>query len=350
MLFRYPPLRPARPLLALAAGLALVGQIACLRTAIGGGKLDDGVVIAERADVFNSTALVNSKIGQLQKGDRVAIYHQSEVNGLEWAKVQKEGDGKVGWVEARHLVPRKLLDACLALDQEFAAVQPQIGGRLKRETRLRIQPRRDSAVITTLKGGTEFDILLRRRVERRAVVTDESENPSADETDVKYDAWYLARFPESAIYRIGWLYGGSVEIVEPPAIAGIVGGGRRMVGAIPFGVTLDKSGTALKNYFILDKQIFSNDPIADFDRIYVVRLDPKSGNYTSAYYELPIRGVYPVGYRNDSDTEATFTVPLMDKSGNVTQVEYRAELINSVWTVKKGKLPASSEPPRRERR
>ncbi len=344
------PRRPTQPLLALAACLALIGQIACLKTAIGGGKLDDGVVIAERADVFNSTALVTSKIGQLQKGDKVAIYHQAEVNGLEWAKVQKEGDSKVGWVEARHIVPRQLLDACLALDQEFAAVQPQIGGRLKRETRLRLQPRRDSAVITVLKGGTEFDILLRRRTERRAAITDESENPTTDEADVKYDSWYLARFPEGSIYRVGWLYGGSVEIVEPPAIAGIIGSGRRMVGAIPFGTTLDKSGAALRNYFILDKQIFSNDPIADFDRIYVVRLDPKSGNYTSAYYELSVRGAYPVSYRNDSDTEAAFAVPLMDKSGAVAQVEYTAALVNNVWTVRKGKLPAALEPPRRERR
>ncbi|MCS7079696.1 MAG: SH3 domain-containing protein [Chloracidobacterium sp.] len=334
-------------LFALAALLALTGQAACLKTAGGGDKLDDGVVITERVDMFNSTALVNSKIGQLRKGDKVAIYHQAEVNGVEWAKVQKEGESKVGWIEARHIVLQRLLDACRALEQENIAVQPQIGGRLKRETRLRVQPSRDSEVITVLKSGTEFDILKRRRVEQRIPVTDESERPGADENDVKYDTWYLVRFPENSIYRIGWLYGGSVELIEPPAIAGIIGGGRRIAGAIPFGTTLDKNGIALKNYFILDKQIFSNDPVADFDRIYVVRLDPKTGNYTSAYYESPVRGLYPVAYQNDSDTEARFFVPLMDKNGNVTQVEYTAGLVNNVWVVRKGKLPPPAVPNRR---
>lgn len=336
----------------LAALVILVSQMACLKTAIGGSKLDDGVVISERVDMFNSTALVNSKVGQLEKGDDVAIYHQAEVNGLEWLKVQRLKDAKVGWVEARHVVSRKLLDACRALDEQSAHIQPQIGGRLKRETRLRAQPSRDSDVITILKGGTEFDILKRQRVERRTAGTDESESPNTntDEPDVKYDTWYLARFPEGSIYRIGWLYGGSVEIVEPPAIAGIIGSGRRMVGAIPFGTTLDKSGMALKNYFILDKQIFSRDPTIDFDRIYVVRIDQKSGNYTAAYYELSVRGVYPVTYQNDSDTVATFKVPLLDKSGNLSQVEYTAGLVNNVWTVTKGKLPSPTETPRRGRR
>ncbi|QUV84823.1 SH3 domain-containing protein [Chloracidobacterium aggregatum] len=344
------PRHPGYTFLALVSLLVFAVQPACFKIATGGSKLDDGVVISERAEVFNSTALVNSKVGQLQKGDKLAIYHQAEVNGVEWLKVQKEGESKVGWVESRHVVSRKLLDACLALDQEYANVQPQIGGRLKRETRLRVQPRRDADVITVLKSGTEFDVLKRQRVERRAAVTDETEKPGADETDVKYDSWYLVRFPEGSIYRIGWLYGGSVELIEPPAIAGIIGSGRRMVGAIPFGVTLDKSGTALKNYFILDKQIFSNDPVADFDRIYVVRLDARSGNYTSAYYELPVRGIYPVAYQNDSDTEARFMVTLLDKSGNPTQVEYTAGLVNNVWTVRKGKLPAPAPPSRQGKR
>ncbi|MGQ9898067.1 MAG: SH3 domain-containing protein [Acidobacteriota bacterium] len=335
MPFRYLSWHPAHLVYALMALLIFTGQLACSKSS----KLDDGVVISDRAEMFSSTALVNSKVGQLQKGDTLAIYHRAEVNGVEWLKVQKEGESKVGWVEARHVVSRKLLDACLALDREYANVQPQITGRLKRETRLRVQPRRDADVITVLKSGTEFDVLKRQRVERRVVSADETAPTNTDETDVKYDSWYLVRFPEASIYRIGWLYGGSVELIEPPAIAGIIGSGRRMVGVIPFGVTLDKSGTALSNYFILDKQIFSQDPVADFDRIYVVCLDVKSGNYRSAYYELPVRGVYPVTYQNDSHTEASFVVTLFDKSGNPTQVEYKAELVNNLWTVRKNKLP-----------
>ncbi len=326
-------------LFAVATLFILLGQTACLKDVVRGAKIDDSVVVNEGVDVFNSTALVNSKIGQLRKGDRVAIYHRAEVNGIEWVKIRKEGESKFGWIEARHVIPRRLLDACQALEQEYAAVQAQIGGRLKRETRLRIQPSREAEVITVLKGGTEFDVLKRQRVERRTPTTDENEKPTTDESDIKYDTWYLVRFPESSIYRVGWLYGGSVELIEPPAVAGIIGSGRRMVGAIPFGATLDKSGAVLKNYFLLDKQIFSNDPIADFDRIYVVRFDPKTGNYTSAYYELPVRGLYPVTYQTESETQAKFLVPLMDKAGNVTQVEYTAELLNNVWTVRKGKLP-----------
>lgn len=336
--------RCSRALLLLAILVALSSQMACSGNSASGERPEEGVVISERAGLFNSTALVNLKVGELQKGDRLRIYHRAEVNGIEWLKVQKEGESKFGWVEARHIIPRNILDACQTLEREQASIQSQIRGRLKRETRLRVQPRRDADVITLLKSGVEFDVLKRQRVERTATSTEEGEKPNTDETDVKYDTWYLVRLPEGALCRLGWLYGGSVELIEPPVIAGIVGGGRRMVGAIPFGLTFDKNGAPLRNYFILDKQIFSNDPVADFDRIYVVRLDARTGNYTSAYHELPVRGIYPVAYQNDSDTEAKFLVTLLDKNGKPTQVEYTATLVNNNWTVKKSKLLPSLPP------
>lgn len=308
-------------------------------------KIDDGVIVNEKVDILNSTALVATKIGQLKRGDEVGIFYKANVNGTDWVRVEKVGGGeKGGWIEARHVVTKKVLDQCLKLAKENADIPSQIGGRLKKETRLRLQPGRETESVTVLKGGTTFDILKRVRIEYKpptgaAPVKDPKDNskekdPDPDENDQKFDFWYLARFPEESVYRCGWLYGGSIEIVEPDAIAGMIGSGRKTVAAIPFGGTLDKHGKIQKNFFILDKQIFNSEPV-DFDRIYVVRWDPTADNYTSPFYEMNLKGLYPILYKTESESKTLFTLSLLSKEGQPIKAEYLAELLENRWQVTK---------------
>lgn len=323
-------------ILVLAAFLFSLTQTGCRETAK---KIDEGVVINEKVDVLNSTALVANRIGQLKRGDAVDIYFRANVNGVDWVRVTKPGgELKTGWVEARHIVNRKVLDQCLKLAKENADIPAQIGGKLRKETRLRMQPGRDSEVVTVLKSGVTFDILKRVRLEYKPPTTPQKENvkedPDADDTGPKYDYWYLARFPEESVFRAGWLYGGSIEIVEPDEIAGLIGSGRKTVAAIPFGGTLDKHGKIQKNYFIVDKQSFNTDNV-DFDRIYVVRWDPTADNYTSAFYEMNLRGMYPILYKTESETHTLFTLSLMEKDGKPFKAEYQASLLENTWSVAK---------------
>lgn len=321
----------------ILSGLLLTG---CQETSK---KIDDGVIVNEKVDVLNSTALVATKIGQLKRGDEVGIFFKANVNGIDWVRIEKGGE-KGGWIEARHVVTKKVLDQCLKLAKENADIPAQIGGRLKKETRLRLQPGRETESVTVLKGGTTFDILKRVRIEYKPPVApppakDSKDNakekdPEPDETGQKYDYWYLARFPEESVYRCGWLYGGSIEIVEPDEIAGMIGSGRKTVAAIPFGGTLDKHGKIQKNFFILDKQLFNPEPV-DFDRIYVVRWDPTADNYTSPFYEMNLKGMYPILYKTESETKTLFTLSLLSKDGQPVKAEYLAELLENRWQVTK---------------
>jgi hypothetical protein len=306
-------------------------------------KLDDGVIVNEKVDILNSTALVATKVGQLKRGDEVGIFYKANVNGVDWVRIEKTGGGeKGGWIEARHVVPKKILDQCLALAKENADIPAQIGGRLKKETRLRLQPGRETESVTVLKGGTTFDILKRVRLEYNPPATaapakdakdnSKEKDPDPDENGQKYDYWYLARFPEESVYRCGWLYGGSIEIVEPDDIAGMIGSGRKTVAAIPFGGTLDKHGKLQKNFFILDKQMFNPEPV-DFDRIYVVRWDKTADNYTSAFYEMNLKGMYPILYKTESETKTIFTLSLLSKDNKPFKAEYAAELVDNTWQV-----------------
>jgi outer membrane murein-binding lipoprotein Lpp len=307
-------------------------------------KLDDGVIVNEKVDVLNSTALVATKVGQLKRGDEVGIFYRANVNGTDWVRIEKTGGGeKGGWIEARHVVAKKVLDQCLKLAKENADIPAQIGGRLKKETRLRLQPGRETESVTVLKSGTTFDILKRVKTEYKPPTAPQAKDPKdatkekdpdPDENGQKFDFWYLARFPEESVYRCGWLYGGSIEIVEPDEIAGMIGSGRKTVAAIPFGGTLDKHGKLQKNFFILDKQIFNSEPV-DFDRIYVVRWDKTADNYTSAFYEMNLKGLYPILYKTESETKTVFTLSLLSKDNQPMKAEYTAELLETGWQVVK---------------
>jgi hypothetical protein len=303
---------------------------------------DEGVVIADKVDVLNSTALVATRIGQLQKGDAVSIVNRATVNGVDFVKVERpNSDFKPGWIESRTLISRRLLDQCRDLAKIEAETPAQVTGKLKQTGNLRVKPGRDSEVVTILKSGTTFDILKRVRTDYRPPAAPSpaqaAESAPEEQSGPRYDYWYLARFPVESVYQVGWLYSGSVEIVQPDAIAGLVGPGRRTAAAIAFGGSLDKTGTLQKNFLIADKQIFNSDAESDFDRIYVITWDQQNETYVQAFAETNIRGVSPVLYKTESDAHTVFTISTLTKTGAAVVTGYEANLVENRLRVTRAK-------------
>src|SRR5256885_8495057 len=84
---------------------------------------EPGVIIAEKAQVRNSTALVAAPLKELKRGDTVNILEKRSVNQREFLRVRVEGDKPVeGWLESRQVISKKIVDECNKLAEEWKDV------------------------------------------------------------------------------------------------------------------------------------------------------------------------------------------------------------------------------------
>lgn len=283
--------------------------------------IDDGVIVAEKAEIRNSTALVAAPLKELKRGDQVAILARQTVNQREFVRVRTDDDKPVeGWLEARVIISKKIVNECDKLAEESKDVSVQAIARTKDKLKLRLKPGRDTEVVTLLPASTKLEIIGRSRVERHSSNEGESETASAGET--KYDNWLKVRLEDNPVIKAGWLYAESVELLPPDAIAGLPGAGRKFVAWQGFGdVTDSESGEKKKHYIILDKYAYSKDDEIDFDRIYIVVWDNNTHGYSSIFIESQLRGLYPLKFE-DRNIDYVFTVPLFDKQKAVVPTKY----------------------------
>src|SRR5215510_7494477 len=135
----------------LCAGISACGIIA------GDSKIDEGVVIAPKVTIRSSTALAALALAEVKRGDRLDILEQAEVKTPtrtnEWYKVRtKSKDATEGWVEARAVISKSIVDKTQDLFAKSKTIPSQGTGRLKVQTKLRMEP--DGQVVTYLSRGT----------------------------------------------------------------------------------------------------------------------------------------------------------------------------------------------------
>src|SRR5436190_9236958 len=110
----------------LLAGCNIVGTSA---------KINDGVVIAPKAILRSSTAMVALPVAELKRGDRLDIFEQAEVKTPtrieEWYKVKTVSGGDTGWIEARYVVNKSVIDKIETLFQQSKDLPSQAQGHLK---------------------------------------------------------------------------------------------------------------------------------------------------------------------------------------------------------------------------
>lgn len=344
-------------------------------------KDETGVVLARRAQVRSSTAVVAADLVEVNRGDVVDILGSDEVEGGErWLRVRAHDEENTeGWIEARNIMPLDVLDRARKLAEEDKDTPAQATGQLRASTNLRLSPDRsgNDNILMKLESGSSFEIVGWKRVPKpRTDETLESDDaPKAGsaqqnsgrkqsdapkEPEETNELWYKVRLgPTISPAPAGWIYGKQVELTVPSDII-FYRTGREFVawhrldddpGADTSAATKDKDvGKEIKpgSWVILEKSS-SNEPHKldepDFDRIYVLGYDKINQEHYTAYRSPDLKGFLPLRVEGRGDNK-TFTIKIGDDSGQKTDAQY------TLYRDDRGvlKIAAPNEQPRQRKR
>jgi len=324
---------------------------------------DTGVVVARRAQIRSSTALVAADLLEVNRGDAVDILDFQDVQDPtdnskkeRWLRVQAhDEDDTEGWIESRNVMPDEVLQAAKKLAEEDKDIPAQATGQLRASSNLRLTPDRsgNENIMMRLDSGSSFEIVGWKRVPKpkssEAIESDiapkagsaqqgtsrgtkdNQEDNAPEETN---ELWYKVRLPSLiSPAPAGWIYGKQVELTVPSDIIFYRTGREFVAWQRLDGDTTDlersKNKDAAKegkpgSWVILEKSS-SNQPHTlgepDFDRIYVVGYDKRDQEHYTAYRSPDLKGFLPcrVGGRPENKT---FTIRVQDENGQVSDVQY----------------------------
>src|SRR5256885_7075789 len=207
-----------------------------------------GVVVARRAQIRSSTAVVAADLLEVNRGDAVDILDFQDVQDPSdnskkerWLRVQAhDEDNTEGWIESRNVMPDQVLQAARKLSEEDKGIPPQATGQLRASSNLRLSPDRsgNENIMMRLDSGSSFDIIGWKRVPKpkssETIESDvapkagsvqqstgrsrqqEDENKEPEETN---EVWYKVRLSASTSSApAGWIYGKQVELAVPSDI------------------------------------------------------------------------------------------------------------------------------------
>lgn len=337
--------------------LALVVTGAC--GALSGDE-STGVVIARRAQVRSSTALVAADLKEVERNEVVDILGASTAeNGEQWLHVRtRDAEGTEGWIEARHVMQDKLLERSRKLAKEDEGTPAQATGQLRASTNLRFSPDRsqNDNILVKLESGARFEIVGWKRVPKSkagdSAESDDAPKPGtaqrsesgggaeggeAKAPQEEIELWYKVRLPPSVSPApAGWVYGKQVELTVPSDII-FYRTGREFVawqrlddaeaGAVQLASDSDADAardTQPGSWVILEKSSLPEANKIDapeFDRIYVLGYDKDRREHYTVYRSPDLDGFLPLRVGKEGDNKI-ITVRLR-LNGQLEQAEYK---------------------------
>ena len=133
-----------------------------------------GVVVARRAQIRSSTAVVAADLLEVDRGDAVDILDYQDVQDPSdntkkerWLRVQAhDEDSTEGWIESRNVMPDDVLQASKKLAEEDNGIPAQATGQLRASSNLRLSPDRsgNENIMMRLDSGSSFEIVGWKRV------------------------------------------------------------------------------------------------------------------------------------------------------------------------------------------
>jgi hypothetical protein len=348
-------------------------------------RSDTGVIVARRAQIRSSTAVVAADLLQVNRGDVVDILESTDVSDPSdntrkerWLRVKaRDEDATEGWIESRNVMPEDVLEDSKKLSEEDKDVPPQATGQLKASSNLRLTPDRsgNENIMMRLDSGSSFDIISWKRVPKpkasETIETDVApkagsaqqggarpgqqgdENKEPEETN---ELWYKVRLTAATSPApAGWIYGKQVELTVPSDII-FYRTGREFVAWQRLDgetrkVTDKDAGQETKpgSWLILEKSS-SNQPRGldepDFDRIYVLGYDKRNQEHYTAYRSPDLKGYLPARIEGQGDNK-TFIVRLQEVEGGEVK-EFRYSLYKDARGVLR--INAPNVAPTRRRR
>ncbi|HST52968.1 MAG TPA: hypothetical protein VLJ61_13235 [Pyrinomonadaceae bacterium] len=325
------------------------------------GKEEIGAVIARRAQVRSSSAIVAADLKEVVRGDELDILDSTVVPDTKelWLHVRtRDAEPVEGWIEARNVISHEMIERSKQIAKEDDGVPSQASGQLRASTNIRFSPDRggDDNILMKLESGARFDIVGWKRVPRpKSLDTSEGDDvPKAgavehgadrrkkekDEQKEPEDVnelWYKVRLPASTSPApAGWVFGKQVELTVPSDIIFYRTGRefvawQRLDGDAPATQqSTPKDKDAAKDarpgsWVILEKSS-TDDPNAidqpDFDRIYVLGYDKDRQEHYTAYRSADLRGFLPLRVEGKGDSK-TFSVRAQSE-GQLKEVKFKA--------------------------
>ena len=321
----------------LIAAIAVAGASGCNTFA---SEEEKGIVIARRAQVRSSTAIVAADLVEVVRGDVLDILDTTTAeNGERWLRVRaRDAESTEGWIEARNIMPQEMLDRSRELAKEDADIPTQATGQLRAGTNIRFSPDRsvNDNILMKLESGSRFEIVGWKRVPKpKASESTESDDApkagSAQEdtrpkrggedgpkvTEEANEIWYKVRLPQSiSPAPAGWIYGKQVELAVPSDII-FYRTGREFVAWQRLDEAGENSSSAPKDkdaakearpgsWVILEKSS-ANEPgkldTPDFDRIFVLGYNKDRQEHYTAYRSPDIHGRLPLRVEGSGDSK-----------------------------------------------
>jgi len=318
---------------------------------------DTGVVIARRAQVRSSIAVVAADLSEVVRGDVVDILDsETAENGERWLRVRaRDAEGTEGWIEARNVMPEELLERSRQVAEEDKDIPAQATGQLRASTNLRSSADRSGTenILLKLESGAHFEIIGWKRIPKpktsettesddapKAGAASQSSKEKGGSSNVKEleevnELWYKVRLPRAiSPAPSGWVYGKQVELTVPSDII-FYRTGREFVAWQRLddageGQSAPKDKDAAKeaqpgSWVILeksssDKPSSTDEP--DFDRIFVLGYDKSRQEHYTAYRSPDLRGRLPLRVEN-LNGEKFFTVKAEDND-QIVDIRYKA--------------------------
>lgn len=324
-------------------------------------KSSTGVIVARRAQIRSSTAVVAADLLQVNRGDVVDILESTDVTDPSdntrkerWVRVKaRDTDATEGWIEARNVMPDEVLEESKKLAAEDKDVPAQATGQLRASSNLRLTPDRsgNENIMMRLDSGSSFDIIGWKRVPKpkssEAIESDvapkagsaqqgsarpgrqEGEEKEPEETN---ELWYKVRLSANASPApAGWIYGKQVGLTVPSDII-FYRGGREFVGWHRLDGDREKSNTSKDagreekpgSWLILEKSNSQPQGLdePDFDRIYVLGYDKRNQEHYTAYRSPDLKGYLPARVEGQGESKS-FTIRLQEEEGGpVKEVRY----------------------------
>lgn len=342
------------------------------------GKEESGVVIAKRAQVRSSSAVVAADLTEVLRGDTLDILGSTTVEGGErWLRVRAHDAANTeGWIESRNVMPQEMLDRSRRIAEEDKDTPAQATGQLRASTNLRFSPDRsgNDNILLKLDSGAKFEIVSWKRVPKpKASETTESDDvpkagtSSQGTTKRKADSeaakvpeelnelWYKVRLPKTiSPAPAGWVYGKQVELTVPSDII-FYRTGREFVawqrlddaGGSNSTNTKEMSKEVQPGSWVILEKSSSDEPSkideSDFDRIFVLGYDKSRQEHYTAYRSPDLNGRLPLRVEGNGDNR-TFIIRVED-GGQVHEVRYRLRRDNNgnLKVDPQGELPKSSK-------
>jgi hypothetical protein len=324
---------------------------------------DTGVVVARRAQIRSSTAVVAADLLEVNRGDAVDILDFQDVQDPtdnskkeRWLRVQAhDEDSTEGWIESRNVMPDEVLQAAKKLAEEDKGIPAQATGQLRASSNLRLTPDRggNENIMMRLDSGSSFEIVSWKRVPKpkssEAIESDvapkagsaqqgssrgNKESQEENEPEETNELWYKVRLPSLiSPAPAGWIYGKQVELTVPSDIIFYRTGREFVAWQRLDGDSSEADGSKNKDaakeakpgsWVILEKSS-SNQPHTlgepDFDRIYVLGYDKRDQEHYTAYRSPDLKGFLPCRVEGRPDNK-TFTIRVQDENGQVSDVQY----------------------------